>query len=174
MLERKLSLENVAFAQSPFAFKVERGDNLPVQDDVFDIRCILGDGVDDGVAESFFLVVPVEAGAQLVGRVLHEAGEHVFARRRDGGIGERGNDHVDVGLPREVAVLGVVVGALHVFDGRRDRDCSAQVRAGAGDGFEVRQSVQRHVHFAGRAAIFEAVDVFEKIGGQVLGFDESD
>ena len=132
MLKRKLSLKNVAFAQSPFTFKVERGDNLPVQNDVFDIRCVLRDGVDDSVAKSFFLVVPVETGAQLVGGVLHEAGKYVLARRRDGRIGERGDDHVNVGLPREVAVLGIVVGALHVFDGRRNRDCTAQVRAGAG------------------------------------------
>jgi len=40
---------------------------------------------DDRIAESFLLIVPVQAGAQLVRRVLHEAGEHVLAGRRDEG-----------------------------------------------------------------------------------------
>src|ERR1700683_5281667 len=35
LLERKFSLKDVAFAQTPFAFEIERGNNLPVQDDVF-------------------------------------------------------------------------------------------------------------------------------------------
>ena len=83
LLERKLALKNVAFAQSQFALQIERRDHLLVQDDVFDIGRVLGDGVDDIVAKGFFLIVPVEAGPQLVGRVLHEAGQDVLARRRD-------------------------------------------------------------------------------------------
>src|SRR5580704_9844854 len=81
LLERKFSLEDVAFAQSPLAFEIERSDYLLVQDYVFDVGRVLGDGIDDGVAESFFLIVPVQAGAQLVRGVLHEAGEHMFAGR---------------------------------------------------------------------------------------------
>ena len=46
------------------------------------------------------------------------------------------------------------------------------MRAGSGHGFEVRQRVQRHIYLAGRAAIFEAVDVFEEVGGKMLGVDE--
>ena len=42
----------------------------------------------------------------------------------------------------------------------------------AGHAFEVRETIERHVYFAGRAAILEAVDVFEKVGGKMLGFDE--
>src|SRR6266851_3443175 len=38
--------------------------------------------------------------------------------------------------------------------------------------FEVRKAVERHVYFAGRSAVFEAVDVFEKVGGKMLGLDE--
>ena len=32
--------------------------------------------------------------------------------------------------------------------------------------------VERQVNFAGRSAVFEAVDVFEKVGGKMFGFDE--
>ncbi len=43
---------------------------------------------------------------------------------------------------------------------------------GSGHAFEVRQRVERHVYLAGRSAVFEAVDVFEKVGGKMFGFDE--
>ena len=91
---------------------------------------MLGDGVDDGVAESFALIVP-GALSEFVRRVLHEAGKHVLARRRDARVGQARDHHVDVGTAREIAVFRVVVGALHVFDAGRDGDCAAQMRARA-------------------------------------------
>ena len=86
LLERKLALENVALGEAEFALEIERGKDLAADDDVFDVGGIFGDGVDDVVAEGFFLIIPVAFG-ELVGRVLHEAGENVFAGRRDAGIG---------------------------------------------------------------------------------------
>src|ERR1700688_288233 len=44
--------------------------------------------------------------------------------------------------------------------------------ARSGDALEVRQAVERHIHLARRSTVLEAVDVFEKIGGKMLGFDE--
>src|ERR1700733_3776244 len=116
LLQREFTLENVAFAQSPLTFEIKRSDDLPVQDDVFDVRRILGNRVDDSIAEGFLLIIPVQAGAQFVGRILHEAGEHVFARWCDRWVGERRDNHINVRMAREVAVLGIVVGALHIFD----------------------------------------------------------
>src|SRR3984885_7007605 len=80
LLEREFALEDVAFAQTPLAFEIERSYDLLVQNDVFDVGRVLGDGVNDGVAKGFFFIVPVETRAKLVGRVLHEAGEHMLAR----------------------------------------------------------------------------------------------
>jgi len=37
LFERKLALKNISFAQAPLKFEIERCDDLPVQDDVFDI-----------------------------------------------------------------------------------------------------------------------------------------
>src|ERR1700684_4387712 len=102
LLQREFTLEDVAFAQSPLAFEIKRSDDLPVKDDVFDVWCILGNRVDDSIAEGFLLLVPVQAGEKLVGRVLHEAGEHVFALWRDRGIGERWDHHVNVRIAGEV------------------------------------------------------------------------
>jgi hypothetical protein len=42
------------------ALDVERRQHLPVQDDVADVRRVLRDGVDHGVAERVAVVVPVE------------------------------------------------------------------------------------------------------------------
>src|SRR5258708_34580671 len=95
LFEGKLALENVALREAEFALEIERGENLAADDDVLDVGRVLGDGVDDVVAEGCFLIVPSALG-EFVGRVLYEAGEHVFAGRRDAGIGDAGNDHVDV------------------------------------------------------------------------------
>src|SRR5216683_530166 len=66
LLERKLALEDIAFAQAKIAFQIKRRDHLPVQDDVLDIGRVLGNGIDHVVAEGLFLVIPVQAGTQLV------------------------------------------------------------------------------------------------------------
>ena len=47
------------------------------------------------------------------------------------------------------------------------------MRARAGHGFEIRQGIERQIHFAGRAAEFVAINVFEKILRQVSCFDET-
>ncbi len=83
-----------------------------------------------------------------------------------------GNHHVDIGTAREVAVLGVVVSPLHVFDARRNGNRAAQVRAGSGHTFEIGQGVERHVHFAGGTAELIAINFFEKFCGQVALVDK--
>ncbi len=98
LLERQLALEDVPFRQPELALDVERRQHLPVQDDVADVRRVLGDRVDDGVAERLALLVP-RGRLQFVRRVLHEAREDVLARRRHRRIGERRNHHVDVRPP---------------------------------------------------------------------------
>ena len=67
LLQRELTLENIALAQSPFPFQIERRDHLAMQNDVLDIRRVLGNGVDDGVAELFFLRIPVQSWRSLYG-----------------------------------------------------------------------------------------------------------
>src|SRR5580692_95309 len=63
LFERQFALEDIAFAQAPLTFEIERSDDLFVKDDVFDVGRVLGDGVDHRVAEGFFLIVPVQTGA---------------------------------------------------------------------------------------------------------------
>src|SRR5262249_26307558 len=84
LLERKFALKNIAFGEADAALDIERRLHLTADDDVFQIRGVLGDGVHHRVAEGFALLVPVETRLEFVRRVLHEAGEHVLARRRDG------------------------------------------------------------------------------------------
>ena len=51
LLERQLALEDVALGQPDVTLHVQGRHDLAVQDDVADVRCALGDDVDDGVAE---------------------------------------------------------------------------------------------------------------------------
>ena len=171
LFERKFTLENVALRKTEFALEIKRGENLAADDDVFDVGRVLGDGVDDVVAESFFLIVP-GAFDKLVRRVLHEAGENVFTGRRDAGIGEAGNDHINVRAARVVPVFGVVVGALHVLHAGRNGDGAAKMSARTGQAFEIGKRVECEIDFSGRAAKFVAADAFQEIGGQFAGFEE--
>ena len=72
----------------------------------------------------------------------------MFARRRDAGIGQAGDDHINVGLARKIAVLCVVVGALHVFDAGRNGNRAAKMSPGAGQTFEIGQRIESEIHFA--------------------------
>src|ERR1700733_3392901 len=70
LFEREFALKDVALRESEFAFEIERRENLATDDQLFDIGRVLGDGVDDGIAEGFALIVP-SALSELVGSVLN-------------------------------------------------------------------------------------------------------
>src|SRR5690348_4570192 len=127
LLQRELALKDVSFAEPEFSLQIKRRENLFVDDDVFYIRRVLGQSINHVVAERLALFVPVQPRPQLVGRVLNKARHDVLARRRDGRIGQRWNDDIDIRTAREVTVLGVVISALHVFHTWRDRNCATQM-----------------------------------------------
>src|SRR6476469_8396944 len=64
LFEGELSLEDIAFGEAPFSLEIERRHHLPMQNDVLDVRRVLRQRIDDGVAERLALVVP-RAGLQL-------------------------------------------------------------------------------------------------------------
>ena len=167
LFERQLALEDVALGERPRALEIERRHHLTVQDDVFQVRRVFRQRVDDGVAERLALIVP-RAFGQRVRRVLDEARHHVLAGRRHRRIGQRRNHHVHVRAPRKPPVLRIVVGALHVVDAGRDRDRAAQMRSGAGKRREVRQRVEREVHLSGRAAESIALHPLDELVRQQL------
>ena len=112
------------------ALDVERREHLAVEDEVRMFGRELGDRVDDGVAERLALVVPGRrAPGQLVRRVLDEAADDVLAGRRHRRVDQGRDDHVDVRPAAEAAVLGVVVGLLHVVERRAEADGAAEVLA---------------------------------------------
>ena len=99
------------------------------------------------------------SGASLYGRVLDEAADDVLAGRRHGRVDQGRDDHVDVRLAAEVAVLRVVVGLLHLVDRRAEADRAAQVLAVARQAREVGQPIDRQVDLARRAAELEPTDL---------------
>ncbi len=90
------------------------------------------------------------------------------------------NDDIDVRLARKVAVLRVVVGALHVLDARRNRNRAAEMRSPEpGETLEIgkkkkniAQVEQRDSLLPGRAAEFVATDAFEKIAREFAGVEK--
>ena len=118
------------------------------------------------------LLLPRTLG-EVIGRVLHEDRHHVLSRRRHGGIDRRRDENVHVRAAREVAVLGLVVGALDVVRARADRD---RARAGAGPSpgrhVKLGSSREREVDLAGGAADLEATDAGDELLGQRLLVDE--
>src|SRR5580700_667431 len=161
LLEGELALENIALREAKLALEVERRENLTAGDNLFDVGGVLGDSVDDGVAESFALIVPGALG-EFVGRILNETGHNVLARRSDTRIREAGDDDIDVRFARKAAILGVVIGTLHILDAGRNGNRAAQMSARAGQAFEIGKSVEREIYFAGRAAVFVATNTFQK------------
>src|SRR5439155_14663937 len=160
-----------ALGQTELALQVERRQHLPVQDDLADVRRVLRERVDDGVAKRVALPVP-RPGFELVRRVLHETRQDVLARRRYGRIGERRNHHVDVRPPREFAVLRLIVGALHVVDAWRNRVRAAQVRTRTGQAREIGQRAEGEVHLARRSAELVPPHVVQELTGQIGFGDE--
>ena len=114
---------------------VERRQHLLVQDEVADVRARAPRSCRCTVSpKASALRRPTcRAVGQLVRRVLHEARHDVLARRRHGRVDQRRDDHVDVRPAREVPVLGVVVGLLHVVQPTartRSRRAGARRRPG--------------------------------------------
>ena len=114
----------------------------------------------DRVAERLAVVVPrPEARVEVVRRVLDEAADDVLAGRRHRRVDQGRDDHVDVRPAAPVAVLGVVVGALHVVDRGAEADRPAQVLADAGQAREVGQAIDGQVDLARRAPELEPADL---------------
>ena len=169
LVEPQLALEDVALGQPGAALDVQRGQHLTFEDDVRQVRRVLGERPDDGVPEGVALGVPVAAFAvQVVRRVLHEDGHDVLARGRHPGVDQRGDHHVEEGAPGEPPVLGVVVGALEGGAVGTDRDGAPEVRPGTGNRGEVGQRVERQVHLAGGALEPVAADRLDELAGQLL------
>ncbi len=90
----------------------------------------------------------------------------MLARRRDGRIREAGNDDVDVRMMRKFAVLRLIVGALHVFDGGRNGNRAAKMDAGARQACEIGERVESEIYFSGRAAIFVTAHFLDEFVGE--------
>src|SRR5205085_10031794 len=53
LLKRKFALKNIPLREAKFALQVERRKNLFADDDVFDVRRVFGNRLDDVIAEGF-------------------------------------------------------------------------------------------------------------------------
>ena len=95
LFQRELALKDVAFGEPELALEIERRQHLAMEDDVADVRRVLREGVYDGVAKRFALLVP-RAACQCIRSVLHEARQNVLAGRRDRRIRQRRDHDIDI------------------------------------------------------------------------------
>jgi len=58
LFQGEFALKDVALREAEFAFEVERGEDLAADDNFFYVGGVLGDGVDYGITEGFFVIVP--------------------------------------------------------------------------------------------------------------------
>src|SRR5262245_30365586 len=78
LLESQLALKDVAFGEAETPLDIERCEDLPVQNDVAQIRRVLGERVDHRVPELFPFLVP-GSFFEMIGRVLDKARHHMLA-----------------------------------------------------------------------------------------------
>ena len=156
MRQVQFAVEDVALGDAGDALYVHRRQHLPVENDVANVGEVAGQHVYNRVAERLALVVrPLPVG-QFVRGVLHEAGHDVLAGRGHVGVNHRGENDIHVGLAREVAILGVVVGAFDVVEVGADGDSPGQMAADARPAAQLRQPVEGQVDLARRAERLEA------------------
>ena len=139
-----------------------------------DVGRVLLDQRDHAVGERLAQIVP-RAIAQGVGRVLQEDAHDVLARRRERRVVHGGDGQLQQGALGRPAVLGVVPGALDVFDARGR---CAWWRGGAGPGApgiggEFRQAGERQVDLAAGAFDAEMADGGEEIGVEVARVEQA-
>src|SRR5260370_3308758 len=115
LFESELTLKNVSLRKTKIAFKIQGRQDLSMQNQILDIRRVLGNRLNHRIAKFFTLLIPVSL-LQVVWGVLHEARHHVFAPWRHGRIRQTGNDHVDVRTTREAGLSSFVICALHVVN----------------------------------------------------------
>src|SRR5439155_13247599 len=105
---------------------------------------------------------------QIVWSVLHETRHDVLPGRCNRGIRKAWNHDINIRMSREPAILRLIVGALHIFDGWRDRNRPTQMRPCPWKTFEIRQGIEREIHFSGRAAKFISLHIIDKIRRKVF------
>src|SRR5689334_2387961 len=171
LVEGQFSLEDVSFSQTKFLIEIPRSDDLPVQNDVFQIRRVFTQCVDNVVAERFALFGPA-AVLQVKRRILDEDRHHVFSGRGHRWIEERRNNNIEVRPPRISAVFCFVVRALNVIDCRTDRNGSGKMRARSGKGGEFGKRIQRQIDLPRRSPDFEISHLVEKLTIEALRIDE--
>ncbi len=89
----------------------------------------------------------------------------MLAGRGHVGVDHRGNDDINIGFAREVAVFGVVVGALDVVEIGTHGDGSGQMTAEARPAGQLRRAIEGQVDFTRRTERLEAAHGHYEIVG---------
>src|SRR6266545_4779037 len=171
LARREFAVEDVASGESDHLFEVPRAQDLPVEDDLPDVRDVLLDRVEDRLPEFIAAVRPAPV-PERIRRVLNETGHDVLSRRGQGRVERRRHAHVDVGPVRVISVLRVVVRLLDVIHAGAEGDCALELGPVPREAREARGLFQREVHFPRRALDLEVLDASYELRRQVGPFEE--
>src|SRR5579875_3982003 len=152
LIRRNLAMEDVAAGDADVLFDVRRSENLHVLDGVPDVRRVLGEGVDDVLADLVATAGPITFG-QIVGSVLHEEGHRVFPLRSQPIFGRALNVAVHEWSSRWLPKLSIVGRPFQVVDRGIDDDAAGVLRTNLRSRHrrEVGQLAQPQQHFDDRA-----------------------
>ena len=136
LVERQRAVEDVAADEPEDAFEVERRERLAGDDAVLEAGGVALDGGDHEVGDLLAMIVPGPSLRKLRRDVLAEQARDMRALRRQAVVEGRGDQHLDHRLAAPAVRAGVVIGAVHIGEGRGDDDPAsyggrqAQSRAG--------------------------------------------
>ena len=173
LVERRLAVQDVASGEPVGGLEIARRDDLPMDDEPFDVRCVFRQRAQNHPSELVRRIGPRPAAGEGVGRVLHVDRHHVRARRRERRIVERGEHDVEVRRGRDLTVLRGVEGALQVVDAGADLHAALQV-GGAADAAKRRQGAQSEIHFRRRSRAAIVSHPYEEAGIELDRIDESE
>src|ERR1700679_3231589 len=165
LVQAQGAVKDVAADQPEGALEIERAHDLPPEHRGLEIGRMTVDEIDHDIGYLLPMIVPGCPVGQLRRDVLAEQARHVLSRGREAVVQGRGYEHLDDGLLRPAAGLGIEIRLFHVGKAGRHDDAGGVMLGGRAprQDREVGQLRQRDVHPKGARSAAPVSDALAKI-----------
>ena len=144
-------MEDIATGESEAPLQVQRREHLLFDNEIPKAGRVFFDHIQAAIRKRFPQFIPIPI-AQGVRRILNENPHDVLAGRRKRRIVHGRNGHLQHRRLRGMPILGVIPGALYIFERRADMHGRPMLRTlRARQSAEIRQAVQCQINLAGCA-----------------------